>query len=214
MTTFNSINELAMHIVFTVWGYDVTILEFSAVITSLMGVWLGTTGSRLVWPWWAISSALYGWLFYNFQLYASAILQLVFIAAAIWGWLGWGPKGAQPRRGTRNQVLATLLGGLVAWVIIAPILAKVGAAATWPDSFGLVFSFIAQIIMVLEFKENWILWFVVDAVYSVLYSTQHMWFTAMLYVLFTGIAVRGWLKWGRIPLTNSAEPSPTSGSLV
>jgi len=52
-----------MFVIFTAWNYQVTILELLAVITSLIGVWLGTTGARFTWPWWVISSLLYGWLF-------------------------------------------------------------------------------------------------------------------------------------------------------
>ncbi len=200
MDIFHTLNDWAMHSLWTVWGYDLTWLEFIAVLTSLIGVWLGTTGTIWTWPWWAISSALYGWLFYNWDLYASAILQVVFIAAAIWGWLGWGPKGAHPRQGTRAQYYRIGVDGILFWLVLAPLLAKWGAAATWPDSFGLVFSVVAQIVMVLEYRENWALWFVVDAVYSIEYFTQHLWFTAVLYVLFTAIALRGWLKWGKSEL--------------
>ncbi len=90
----STINEFVATVLFTVLGYQVTLLEFVAVLASLIGVWLGTTGKQIMWPWWGLSSALYGWLFLNYALYASAALQLVFIAAAIWGWFGWGPKGA------------------------------------------------------------------------------------------------------------------------
>jgi len=201
MSIFHLINETMMQSLVTIWGYNLTRLEFVAVITSLIGVWLGTTGKTWTWPWWGLSSALYGWLFFQWNLYASAILQVVFIAAAIWGWLGWGPKGAEPRKGTTKQYLLIGIGGLVCWVALAPLLASWGAAATWPDSFGLVFSIVAQVIMVLEYRENWALWFIVDAVYSVEYFTQNLTFTAALYVLFTAIAVRGWLNWGRNELT-------------
>jgi len=204
MSVIDSINDLAMKTLWSVLDYDLSVLEFVAVVSSIVGVWLGTTAKRWTWPWWALSSALYGWLFFNWNLYASALLQIVFILAGIWGWLGWGPKGATPRSGTHKQVLMTILGGLVAWVIIAPLLAKVGAAATWPDSFGLVFSVIAQIIMVLEYRESWTLWFIVDAVYSIEYFTQHLWFTSILYVLFTAIALRGWMNWGRMKITLDA----------
>jgi len=203
MSIIHALNDVAMQTMWSIWGYDLTWLEFISVVTSLIGVWLGTTGTKWTWPWWGFSSVLYGWLFYNWHLYASSILQVVFIAAAIWGWLVWGPKGAQPRQGTRNQYITIGLGGVLIWVALAPLLAKTGAAATWPDSFGLVFSVIAQIIMVLEFRENWTLWFMVDGVYSIEYFTQHLWFTAVLYVLFTAIALRGWLSWGRIRLATN-----------
>ena len=187
-----------MTVLFTAWGYDVTALELMAVTTSLIGVWLGTTGTTITWPWWAFSSALYGWLFYEWDLYASALLQIVFIAAAIWGWFGWGPKGAQSRvLSTRDRGLITA-GGLIVWLLITPVLISWGAAAAKPDAFGLVFSVIAQVIMVLQYRENWALWFIVDGAYTVLYWTQDLKFTSLLYVVFTAIALRGWINWKKM----------------
>jgi nicotinamide mononucleotide transporter len=76
-------------IFFTAWGYEVSYLEFIASIASFIGVGLGITGKRITWPWWGISSALYLVLFIEWDLLASALLQIVFIAAAIMGWFGW-----------------------------------------------------------------------------------------------------------------------------
>lgn len=187
--------SLMLSTLVSIWGYDLTYLEFLAVITSLVGVWLGTTGKQITWPWWAISSALYGVLFWQVQLYASAAVQLVFIAAAIWGWLGWGPKGASPRVATNQQRVIVFAGGMAVVAVLAPWLASIGAAATWPDAFGLVFSVVAQYAMVREYRESWAVWFVVDAVYTVEYCWQQLWFTGVLYLVFTAIAVKGWLRW-------------------
>ena len=84
---------------------------------------------------------------------------------------------------------------LAVTAVLAPWLASIGAAATWPDSFGLVFSLVAQVIMVREYRENWVVWFIVDSVYTVEYATQGLWFTSVLYALFTAIALRGWVSW-------------------
>lgn len=194
----SSLNDGAMTVLFTAWGYDVTALELFAVVTSLIGVWLGTTGTTITWPWWAFSSALYGWLFYNWELYASALLQIVFIAAAVWGWFGWGPKGAESRVLSWRSRGLIAGGGLVAWLLITPVLISWGAAAAKPDAFGLVFSVVAQVIMVLEYRENWAVWFIVDAAYTALYWTQDLKFTSLLYVVFTAIALRGWINWKKM----------------
>ncbi len=195
--TFSEISDLALKTFFTFFDYEVSYLELIAVVTGFIGVWLGTTGKKITWPWWGLSSLLYAWLFYEFELYASAALQFVFIAAAIWGWLGWAPTGAQPRTGTTKQRVTIAAIAIAFWVVIAPALSSIGAAATWPDSFGLVFSFVAQVIMVKQFTETWVIWLVVDAVYTVLYATQGLWFTSALYLVFTFVAIRGWLQWGR-----------------
>ncbi len=197
----SEINEFVATVLFTVLGYQVSLLEFSAVIASAIGVWLGTTGKRIMWPWWGLSSALYGWLFLNYELYASAVLQVAFIVAALWGWFGWGPQGASSRNLSWTLRAVILSLGTVIWLAITPFLISLGAAAALPDAFGLVFSVIAQIIMVLQFRENWLVWLVVDLLYVGLYWSQDLKFTALLYVAFSVIALRGWINWKRLTRT-------------
>jgi nicotinamide mononucleotide transporter len=195
---FSELNEFVATVLFTVLGYQVTLLELLAVIASATGVWLGTTGKRIMWPWYGLSGVLYGWLFFNYDLYSSASLQLVFIAAAIWGWFGWGPQGAVSRNLSWALRVGILSAGTVIWLLITPILVSIGAAAALPDAFGLVFSVIAQVLMVLEFRENWVLWFVVNVVYVALFWSQDLKFTSLLYVAFAAIAMRGWFNWQKL----------------
>jgi nicotinamide mononucleotide transporter len=194
----SAINEFVGTVLFTVMGYQVSLLEFLAVIASAIGVWLGTTGKQIMWPWWGLSSALYGWLFLNYNLYASATLQVVFIIAAIWGWFGWGPTGAISRQLSWVWRAVILGAGTITWLAITPLLINLGAAAALPDAFGLVFSLIAQIIMVLQYRENWIVWLVVDLMYVGLYWSQDLKFTSLLYVAFSAIALRGWINWQKL----------------
>jgi len=191
--------EKFMSVVFTAWGYGVTYLELASVVTSLIGVFLGALGVRISWPWWFVSSALYALFFYRVDLFASAILQFVFIAAAVWGWFGWKPTGAEPRYMSNRERGLWLLALLSVWVISAPALADIGAAATWPDSFLLVSSTIAQIVMVLQRNETWILWLIIDAFGTYHYAHQGYWFTSVLYAIFTAIAGFGWYRWLKIP---------------
>jgi nicotinamide mononucleotide transporter len=187
--------EENMFILFTAWNYPVTILELAAVIASLIGVWLGTSGARFTWPWWVTSAILYGLLFLQYDLIASAALQLVFIAGGIWGWFGWGKSGAKPESLKNKERVIWLLALVVSWILLAPALASIGAAGTWLDSFILLGSLIAQILMVREKFETWPIWFVVNIVATIHYARQDLWFTSLLYVVFTIIAVIGWRKW-------------------
>jgi nicotinamide mononucleotide transporter len=200
---FSEINEFVGTVLFTVLGYQVTLLELVAVIASATGVWLGTTGKRIMWPWYGLSGVLYGWLFLNYDLYASASLQLVFIAAAVWGWFGWGPQGASSRNLSWTLRAIVISAGTVIWLLITPFLVSLGAAAARPDAFGLVFSVIAQVLMVLQFRENWIAWLVVNIVYVGLYWSQDLKFTSLLYIAFAAIALRGWINWQKLQRTVS-----------
>ena len=180
---------------FTAWGYQVSILEFVASVTSLIGVWLGTTGKRITWPWWALSSALYAVFFYQANLIASAGLQLVFIAAATSGWKGWAPTGAKPGNLSTRGRIYSILTILILWLALAPLLSRIGAAATVVDAFLFVGSLIAQILMVLEKYESWVIWLVVDLAGTALYFNQGYYFTSFLYGIFTLIALQGWRRW-------------------
>ena len=182
-------------ILFTAWGYGVSILEAVAALVSFIGVWLGTTGRRITWPWWAASSLLYMIFFLQADLFASAAAQIVFIIAAILGWRGWAPTGAKPGPlSNRNRALLAVLT-LVSVVLLTPLLTSLGAAATWQDAILFVGSLIAQILMVYEKIESWVLWLVVDAAATYLYASLGYWFTALLYFAFTLIALIGWKRW-------------------
>jgi nicotinamide mononucleotide transporter len=180
---------------FTAWGYEVSILEFTAAVASFIGVYLGTTGKRITWPWWVLSSSLYGVFFYQVDLFASAVLQIVFIGAAIYGWFGWAPTGAVPGTiSTRNRIRLAL-GTLVSVAALSPVLADIGAAATWTDAFILIGSIVAQMLMVYEKYETWVLWLIVNVVATVQYLTLGYWFTALLYGVFAIVAILGWKRW-------------------
>jgi nicotinamide mononucleotide transporter len=179
----------------TIFGYELSYLEFFAVIASFIGVALGITGKRITWPWWALSSALYGVLFIQWELFASAALQIVFIVAAVIGWFGWEPSGARPGAVKNKQRALILIAIVVATLALAPILKSLGAASTYVDAILFFGSLSAQILMVYEKYENWPLWLVVDAGYTALYASQKLLFTSLLYAAFTVLAAMGWSKW-------------------
>ena len=180
---------------FTAWGYEVSILEFVAAITSFIGVWLGTTGKRITWPWWALSSALYGVFFYQVDLFASAALQLVFITAAVYGWKDWAPTGAVPGSVTGRNRRYIAIGTFISVATLSPLLSNIGAAATWSDAFLLIGSLVAQIMMVYQKWEAWVVWLIVDLAGTVQYAMLGYWFTAVFYAMFTVVAVVGLKRW-------------------
>ena len=190
-----SIFNFLSDVMVTIWGYELSYLEFVAVLASFIGVALGITGKRITWPWWAISSVLYGVLFMQWELYASAALQIVFIIAAVVGWFGWEPTGAKPGALKNIHRADVVIAIILATLALAPLLKSWGAASTYADAILFFGSLTAQILMVYEKYENWVLWLVVDAGYVALYASQDLPFTSVLYITFTILAAMGWSKW-------------------
>ncbi len=187
-----------MNTFFIAWNNEVSYLEFVSVLTSLTAVILGARGTRWAWPWWILSSSLYGLFFFNVELFASALLQIIFIAAAIWGWFGWKPTGVEPRYMSNKERAIWFLSATALWLAAAPALESIGAAASWPDSLLLVTSAVTQIVMVLQWHETWALWFAINVFGTWHYARQEFFFTALLYSVFTIVAIYGWSKWLKI----------------
>lgn len=205
MFTLNAIElpSFLLNEAFNVLGYSLSWLEFLGVTTSTVGVALGVTGKQITWPWWGSSSIIYLALFYQWGLLASALLQIVFIVAGIMGWFEWGPKGALPSKLNRNEKLKwfALLGAL--WAVFIPLFGLAQESqfyfGNWTlvvsDTFLLAGSVIAQVLMVYQKFEAWVLWFVVDLVAAIEYLKLEYYFTSVLYVIFTVIAIVGWREW-------------------
>lgn len=185
-----------MTVLVTVWGYDLTAIECAAVLLAFLAIGLGIRGTRWTWPFYFVSSLLYGWLFVEFNLFASATMQLIFMAAAIWGWFSWGKEGVRvPGRLTTALRIRAAVAVLVLWVLTAPVLQRIGGAATWGDAFMLVGSIAGQLLMVLQKMEAWPVWIVVNTVGAVLYFSQGLYFTSVFYAVLILMAVSGWRAW-------------------
>ena len=172
-----------MTVLFTVWGYNVTAIELASVVLAFAAIALGIKGTRWTWPLYFASSLLYGWLFVEVNLFASASMQVIFMVAAVWGWLSWGVR----------------IGGAVAivvgWALLAPLLQRIGGVATRGDAFMLVGSVAAQVLMVCQKREAWPVWIAVNTVGTVLYASQGLYFTSLFYAVLILMAVAGWRVW-------------------
>ena len=185
-----------MSVLFTLWGYDVTAIEFASVITAFVAVALGIRGTRWTWPFYFVSSLLYGWLFVEFHLFASAAVQLIFMTAAIWGWFAGGEEGVRtPSTLTPALRLRGAIGVVALWVLAVPLLQSIGGAASWGDAFMLVGSLAGQVLMVLQKTETWPVWIAVNTVGAALYASQGLYFTSLFYAVLILMAVAGWRAW-------------------
>ncbi len=174
-----------------------SILEIIAFLTSLIGVVLGVLGPRVTWPWWSLGSLLYTVLFFQSAYYASASLQFIFIAGGVWGWFGWGPKGAKPQKSNNKERLFIITVLTIASFALWPVLTSIGATSSAIEAFGFVGSVVAQLLMVWQRFEAWPIWLIVDAAYTYQYFNGKLYLTGFLYLIFTFIAIWGWIRWDR-----------------
>jgi nicotinamide mononucleotide transporter len=121
------------------------------------------------------------------------------------GWFNWGPKGAIPAKLNGKEKIIWITALVALWAVFIPVFGLAQESqfyfGNWTlvvsDTFILAGSVIAQVLMVYEKFEAWILWFVVDVVAAIEYFQLEYYFTSALYVVFVVIAAIGWKEWLR-----------------
>jgi nicotinamide mononucleotide transporter len=181
-------------------------VEAAAVLLGFGYIFLAIRQRRGCWVAGGLSTALYVVVFLQARLYLQAILQVVYVVLAVHGWRAWGrDERAGAGRSVRTlhlqRHLAVLGGTLALTAVTAPLLAAWSdAAAPWADAAGTWASLAATWLMIRKVAASWLWWIVVDAGLALLFASQGLVFTALLYVAFAVLAGAGWAAWRRAPV--------------
>lgn len=175
--------------------------ELVAVALGFAYMLLAIRQDRRCWVAGGLSTALYVTVFADARLYLQAVLQVLYVLLAVYGWRSWyAPAGqtAPLRRWTLRQhglaassvVAATLLTGpaLAAWS---------DAAAPWADALGTWASVAATWMLARKVAAAWLWWIVIDLGLTTLFASQGLAFTAALYLSYAALGVVGWRAWRR-----------------
>jgi nicotinamide mononucleotide transporter len=191
-------------------------LEIAANLFTALAIVLA--GRNSVHTWWTgiIGCTLFGLLFSQSRLYADVALQVFFVATSFYGWWTWlhGARGKPLpiTHADRTSLIGTTAVGIAGTAAYGALLyAHTDAYAPFPDSTVLVFSIIAQVLMMRRRVENWGFWLLVNTIAVPLYASRGLYLTAFLYACFWLNAVISWRNWRRLALQAAAGPEvPTS----
>jgi nicotinamide mononucleotide transporter len=180
-------------------------VEAVAVLCGIGYILLAIRQQRACWIFGGLSTALYIWVFADARLYLQAALQVLYVLLAVHGWRQWGREGGVGGPVVRRLAPATHWVVLAATagltILTAPLLGVWSdSAAPWTDSLGTWSSVAATWLMIRKVAANWLWWIVADTGLAALFASQGLLFTALLYLLFAGLAVSGWRAWRRAPV--------------
>jgi nicotinamide mononucleotide transporter len=177
-------------------------LEIAA--NAVMAVSIVLSGRNNIHSWWVgiVGCAMFAALFYSVNLYADVALQLFFIVTCIAGWLQWlrGAGGAPlPIARARVAALAWMAGiGVLATAAYGAMLQLyTNAYAPFIDSGVLMFSIVAQLLLMGRRLETWPFWLLVNTISVPLYAGRGLYLTAALYAGYWLNALLSWVFWRR-----------------
>jgi nicotinamide mononucleotide transporter len=178
-------------------------LEISANVVTAVAIFLA--GRNNIHTWWTgiLGCSLFGVLFYQSNLYADVLLQLFFVVSSAVGWWQWlrGAKGeALPiSRAKLSTLLMIVPAGAAATAAYGALLHYyTNAYAPFLDSTVLVFSVVAQFLLMQRRVDNWPVWVLVNAIAVPLYFSRGLYLTSFLYACYFVNAVVSWIAWRQL----------------
>ena len=182
------------------WWQQQSLIEVIGVITGLLCVWLAAINNIWNWPIAIISVGIYIYIFFFAHLYADMGLQVYFLVMNIYGWYYWAKKPADETKIPivligRKELIWSILAIIVFTVILGTGLKYTPASYPYLDSFCTACSLVAQVWLARKVLENWLIWLFVDIVYVGVYILKDLDLTALMYAIYVGLALYGYLDW-------------------
>ena len=181
---------------------SVTWLEAGAVVAGLAYVVLAARERISCWPFGILNAVLSILVFLHARLYAESVLYLYYVFAGIYGWMSWKKNQAEAGQPlvihtwpfiqhAQFLVLGVALSVALGWTLSA----LTNAQFPFLDSHITIFSFLATYLVTRKVLSNWIYWILIDAVSVGVYWLRDLRLYALLMVIYTTIAVYGYLHW-------------------
>jgi nicotinamide mononucleotide transporter len=188
--------------------------EAIAAALGLAYLLLAVRRNLLCWLCAFASTAIYLAIFAGAELYMQALLQVFYLAMAVYGFIEWrqgrteaGDLAIQSWSGSQHLVAALLIAAATAlngWLLDR----YTNAAAPYLDSFITWSSVVTTWMAARRVIENWLYWIVVDGLAAYLYFTQGLLATTLLFVIYLGVVVRGYVVWRREQAAQAAGAAP------
>ncbi|MGX5175169.1 nicotinamide riboside transporter PnuC [Aliikangiella sp. IMCC44653] len=175
--------------------------EWLAVVLAVFYIFLAIKESVWCWPAAFLSTAIYAVLFFDVSLYMESILNAYYLLMAVYGWYQW--SFVKSNESTKPIVRWSLKSHLLLSVSLCGVVLVSGFLLekytdqdfAYLDSFTTWFAIVATYMMAKKVLEHWIYWVVIDAFSIYLYLNKGFALTALLFAVYTFMAITGWIQW-------------------
>lgn len=181
--------------------FYMTLLGIIALISGIAGVLLTIKQNIWCWPMALLSVIASGLEFYESRLFGDMALQAFYFASGVYGWFYWKKKKNKSftiKTIPVKSILPLMLLTLIQFGIYYYLLTVFKGDKIVVDALLTACSITATYMMTKKWIENWIFWVIIDFVYIGLYFSKELYLYALLYFVFTVMALFGYLNWKKI----------------
>ena len=184
---------------------DIT-LEITGVVFGLLSVWLAKKNHIGVFPTGMISTSIYVYLLLKWGLVGDMLINAYYFGMSVYGWVIWtrvnDQKQTTPITRINQQewryLLLLFVGSLVFVYGVYQWFGLWNSSTAMIDTLTTAIFFSGMWLMARRKIENWIFWIVGDIISVPLYLIKGFSFTSLQYLIFTFIAIYGYLEWKKI----------------
>jgi nicotinamide mononucleotide transporter len=180
------------------------LFDLIGALVSLLSTYYFIRLNNKAWPVGLLATILNGWLYWHKGIYADMVLELIYFLSMCYGWSRWyrqatdkNNSGQKPLGQLNSLQWITLVFFLGALFLFIVYLLQAFTHSTVPvlDAATTSMSLVAQWLMCHKIIATWILWFITDALYAVMYLSKNLPFHSILMLIYTGLAITGYLVW-------------------
>lgn len=184
---------------------DVT-LEITGVVFGLLSVWLAKKNHIGVFPTGMISTSIYVYLLLKWGLVGDMLINAYYFGMSVYGWVIWTRVNDQEQVTLISRInqqewryLLLLFVGSLGFVYgVYQWFGFWNSSTAVIDTLTTAIFFSGMWLMARRNIENWIFWIVGDIISVPLYLIKGFSFTSLQYLIFTFIAIYGYIEWKKI----------------
>ena len=178
-----------------------------AGIAGCISVVLTAKGRWMMYPIGFIQNFTYTVLAFQNKFYGEVFEQIFYIVTMIWGMVAWarnmhtnedGTQDVNTRKFGLGEWLFTIVGVVIGTWLFGRVLVAMGAAQPYTDAATNVMALFAQILMVKRYREQWVLWLLIDAFCIKMWWVAGNWSMVAMYVAWTANCIYGWMNWTKL----------------
>lgn len=179
------------------------ILEFIAVFFGFLSVWFSKKENILVYPTGIISTAIFVYLLWQWELIGDMMINAWYFIMSIYGWYIWTRKVdathftpiTSNTKSDHYKSAAIFIGMLLFVFMVYNYFDKWNSWTAYVDTLTTAIFFVGMWQMAKKKLENWIYWIVGDLISVPLYFYKGLTLTSLQYLIFTIIAIYGYRSW-------------------
>ena len=181
-------------------------LEIFAVAMNVLSVIYAKRNNILVYPTGLVGTSIFVYILFEFSLLGDMIINGYFVIMSIYGWYYWSRKKDQIyinkiSKLEKNEYKHLVLLAFTSLIFIYYVYAQFDMWNNWTayiDNITTAIFFVAMWLMAKRKIESWVFWIVGDLITVPLYFYKGLTISSIQYLIFTVIAILGYLSWKKI----------------